>query len=376
MSEVTTALPNRIFNTNKDDYGVAGLFLGQDPGLFDTVNKKYPEVWKLYKQMKSLDWDENEFDFSSCVADFKTCDKSTYDIMIKTLAWQWEADSVAGRTIVPILANFVPAPEAAALYGRIGDNENLHAATYSEIVRNSFEDPSDILDEVLRVEQAMDRLKTVAQVMDKAYDTSHKLALGMVDRESQETYNDLFMFLVALLCLERIQFMASFAVTFGICQSGMFQPIGKAVQKIAQDEFEVHVQAGLEVLRTELKTERGRTALEQCKPLIVKLINEVVKSEDDWTEYAFSEGRELTGVTVDRMVQWNHFGGTAVANFFGLQEEVDFELVHKNPLPYMNNWLDISKNQASPQEEDNNQYKVNVIARNDTGKKVAFDMDF
>ena len=73
------------------------LFCGGPSGLFDTVNKKYPEIWAIYKQMKALDWDENETSFAPCMADFEKCDKSTYDMMIKTLAWQWEGDSAASR---------------------------------------------------------------------------------------------------------------------------------------------------------------------------------------------------------------------------------------------------------------------------------------
>ena len=47
---------------------------------------------------------------------------------------------------------------------------------------------------------------------------------------------------IILLFLERLQFMASFAVTFTICSTGLFQSIGTAVQKICQDELEIHAE--------------------------------------------------------------------------------------------------------------------------------------
>ena len=80
-------MTDTVFNYAKTDYQKPLLLLGQRPGLFDTVNRHYPEIWALYKAQKSLDWDENEFDYSSCNADFKSCSRSTYDMMIKTLAW-------------------------------------------------------------------------------------------------------------------------------------------------------------------------------------------------------------------------------------------------------------------------------------------------
>ncbi|MFA5663176.1 ribonucleotide-diphosphate reductase subunit beta [Castellaniella sp.] len=371
---MTQSLPTRIFNTEKTDYAFPEIILGQDVGLFDTINKFYPELWKLYKTLKNQDWDENEFDYSTCNVQFKTCDRHTYDMMVKTLAWQWEADSVAARSIAAVLAPVCTSSEAWSGWIEITRNEIVHAATYSEIVRNSFDNPDDILNEILSVQEAMSRLKTVAVIYDRALSVSYDYARGVREND-QDTYNAIYLFIVALLCMERIQFLASFAVTFGICDgTGLFQPIGKAIQKIAQDEFEVHVQYGKEVLRALFKTERGRTAFEQTRGTIVQMIDEVAASEIEWTEYAFSEGRELTGVTCQMMKDWVHFSATDVARFFGVDNEISFPLIEENPLKYMENWLNMSKVQASNQEEDTAQYKVGVMRRDDEDQ--VFDVDF
>lgn len=371
---MTQSLPTKIFNTEKTDYAFPEIILGQEVGLFDTINKFYPEIWKLYKTLKNQDWDENEFDYSTCNVQFKTCDKHTYDMMVKTLAWQWEADSVAARSIAAVLAPVCTSSEAWSGWVEITKNEIVHAATYSEIVRNSFDNPDDILNEILSVQEAITRLKTVANAYDDAFAVSYDYARGKLEN-NQDTYNSIYLFIVALLCMERIQFLASFAVTFGICDgTGLFQPIGKAIQKIAQDEFEVHVQYGKEVLRAMFKTERGRTAFEQTKPKIIQMINEVTASEVLWTDYAFSEGRELTGVTCQMMKDWVYFSATDVAKFFGLEEHMDFPIIEENPLKYMENWLNMSKVQASNQEEDTAQYKVGVMKRDDEGE--VFDVDF
>lgn len=371
---MTQPLPTKIFNTEKADYAFPEIILGEEPGLFDTINKFYPEIWKLYKTLKNQDWDENEFDYSTCNVQFKTCDKHTYDMMVKTLAWQWEADSVAARSIAAVLAPVCTSSEAWAGWVEITKNEIVHAATYSEIVRNSFDNPDDILKEILSVQEAMSRLRVVSEVFNEAFEASYDYARGKREND-QETYNAIYMFIVALLCMERIQFLASFAVTFGICDgTGLFQPIGKAVQKIAQDEFEIHVQFGKEVLRAMYKTKRGRTASEQCREKIIAMITEVNASEIEWTEYAFSEGRELTGVTCEMMKDWVHYSSTDVAKFFGLEDEMPFPILEENPLKYMESWLNMSKMQASNQEEDTAQYKVGVMRRDDEDQ--VFDVDF
>ncbi|HLS06252.1 MAG TPA: ribonucleotide-diphosphate reductase subunit beta [Wenzhouxiangella sp.] len=365
-------MTENVFNYDKSDYEKPLLLLGEKQGLFDTINRHYPRIWELYKTQKSLDWDENEFDYSSCNADFKKANRSTYDMMIKTLAWQWEADSVASRAIAPVLAPFITSSELWAAWQRISDNEVIHAATYSEIVRNSFDDPSVIIDEILRVEEAHERLGRVIKALDDGFVASHQYALGQIPN-SQDTYNTVFMMIIALYCMERIQFMASFAVTFAICDTGLFQPIGKSVQKIAQDELEVHAELDRAVLEHELTTERGQKALEQKRDDIEKLIEEVIDSELEWIEYLFSEGRELVGMNAERLTAWTLYSARDVYNTLGLTSK-KHELPTTNPLKFMEKWLNISKTQASPQEQDIAAYKVGVMRRTD--EDVIFDDDF
>jgi ribonucleoside-diphosphate reductase beta chain len=64
----------------------------------------------------------------------------------------------------------------------------------------------------------------------------------------EEAIKNLLKYYFAMLLLERIQFMASFAITFTIAKTGLFQAIGQAVKKIAQDELEVHVEFRKQVI--------------------------------------------------------------------------------------------------------------------------------
>lgn len=361
-----------VFNAQKTDYVNTSLFLGQEPGLLDTVNKQHPELWKLYKTMKSQDWDENEFDFSSCLTDFKTCSPSVYDMMIKTLAWQWEADSTAAHGIVPIIAPFRPNTTVWVGWQRISDNESVHGLTYSEVVRSSFVNPETILTEVLAVKESLSRLHEIAEVFAQAKAVGLKLQLGTVSPDSDEAYDAIFMFTVAMFILERIQFMASFAITFAIADTGIFQPIGKAVQKIAQDELEVHCRWDMAILRYEMATVRGMNAFKRLSPMIMNLITAVERSEVNWVNYMFSEGRELLGMNASLLTSWVYYNSAAVRTFF--QFPLALETPSHNPLRFMNNWLDISKTQASPQEQDNGQYRLNVMRRTD--EEVDFAVDF
>lgn len=363
----------QVFNESKtvEQYAEKSpLFFGPAPGLFDTINKHYPKIWTIYKTMKSLDWDESEFDYNQCNLDFKNCPKSVYEMMIRTLAWQWEADSVASRSIAPLLAPFITDSSLWAAWQRISDNETIHAATYSEIVRMSFDDGGKVLKDILAVKESLERLDCVKAVFAELHKVSHGYALGLITAE--EAYPTVFKTVVALLILERIQFMASFSITFTICSTNFFQPIGKAVQKIAQDELEVHVELDKEVLRVELATERGQKAYESLKGFIKKLLDEVVESELTWTDYLFSEGRELVGTNAKTVKNWVLFNARDVYEFLDIESEHKFPKT--NPMIHMEDWINIGNTQAAPQEQDNNQYKVNVIIRDD--ESANFDIDF
>lgn len=362
-----------MFNSEKtiEEYKKTPLFLGAEPGLFDTVNKQYPRIWSLYKEMKSLDWSEDEFDYSQCNIDFKNCPKDVSDMMIRTLAWQWEADSVASRSIIACLAPFISSSELFAAWGRISDNEVIHAATYSEIVRMSFDKPEEVLSEILSVKESLERLETVSSVFKQAQEKGCLYTLKQIPND-QELYNSVYNVVQTLLMLERIQFMSSFGVTFTVCSTGIFQPIGKAVQKICQDELEVHCELDKEVLRTEWKTERGMIAKEQTKSLASKVFHEIVNSELKWVEYLFSEGRSLVGANEEMLKQWVLFNAKDVARFLDI--ESDFNFPKKNPMPNLENWINMNKQQAAPQEQDLAAYKIGATKKDDEG--VNFDVDF
>ena len=362
-----------IFNSSESlaEYQNTPLFFGAEPGLFDTVNKQYPEIWALYKEMKSLDWDENEFNYSQCNTDFKNCDPAVSDMMIRTLAWQWEADSVASRSIIACFMPFISSSELFAAWCRVSDNEVVHSSTYSEIVRMSFDDPGQVLGDVLKIQESLQRLETVGRVFSRLRRSGAEYQLGKLEY-SQNLYNQVYSGVATLLMLERIQFMSSFAITFTICSTGVFQPIGKAVQKICQDELEVHCELDKEVLRVENRTDAGRVAKLETSGQLTAVFEEIVDSELNWVEYLFSEGRSLVGANRDMIKQWVLFNAKDVAKFLDIHAKYSYP--KHNPMPGLENWINMNKTQAAPQEQDLAQYKVKAVIPDDDG--VIFDTDF
>ena len=85
----------------------------------------------------------------------------------------------------------------------------------------------------------------------------------------------------------------------------------------------------------------------------------------------FADGKELAGVNEDLCGKWTLFNAKPVYRSLGIKSK--YTMPVKNPLKFMEDWLDISKTQPAPQEEALAAYKVGMIKRNDEGKKFSAD---
>lgn len=368
LSKLAAKLPPGIFNQLKSDYDTPQLFFGTPKGLLDTIHMPFKREMELHLELKTSDWRHTDYDYTSCVEQFKTCKKHIYRKMIRSLAWQWQGDTIASENISTVLVPVASAVEAKVGYSRIADNEYVHALTYSEIVRGSFEDPSDVLLEILNVREAFGRMSVVAELLEQG-----RLASLQYQIDPQAycpaMYDAIFMFIVAIYILERIQFMSSFAVTFGICEMGLFEPIGSAVQAIARDEYTNHVPFGEAILSRLMATEEGRASFMRCRHRIFNAICETTNTELAWVDY-MHEGEEdsyeiplAPKNALKAYVLWN---ALPVFKFFNMHKAAakHYDFPTEQPLRYMDEWLDVNDRQTSPQEQENSSYKSNMVNYN------------
>lgn len=349
------------------------LFLGGKVGLIENLRKEFPEIWDLYKQLKSLDWDENEIDISSCRLEFKQNPEEITQLMIKTLAWQFEADSSAAH-ISTLMMPFVNNAEIICYLMRLSDNELLHSNSYKVIVENSFDDPEAFLKELLSIEESFERLSTVKKVFDETYVKGLRYSLNEFTDE-HELRKILFKFWVTLLGLERIQFIASFAITFGLAELGYYVPIAKLVQKIATDEFQIHVQADKAILKNELKLESNFPAFLDSLDDINSILKEIIDSELTWLDFLFGNNDEIIGIRKNKLKDFVIYSATEVYRFLGIENP--YGDITENPLPYMNKWLVIDNNQSSPQEESVANYLLGgFIDDSDSFDKNKYNLTF
>lgn len=364
-----------IFNPDNNGWkaGQYGLFLGEAPALHDTINITYPVIQKLALRQVSQRWVFDEFNHDQSRLDMLNCPPSVAKVMLMNIAYQWEADSVASRAIAPMLAPFVTNSE---LWEALLENTNMevtHAKTYSEIVRQCVTDPQDVFKMVMESKPTLDRAKTVNAAFDNLFLAGGMYNLTKAGSTAFATLSDYFYYdaimrgMWALYGLERIQFMTSFSATFANVEQGWFQSIGKAVQKIMLDELFCHAALDREVLKIELATPRGAEWMENNRGVVRQMLDEICLREIEWAPHLLGEGRSVVGYTVPLANAWVAWNAKECYDLAGLNDApMALACPSKNPLPWMQNWIEVDKVQNANQEGDNNNYALNVV-KDDVG---------
>lgn len=359
-----------VMNLNNDGWktGKYDLFLGQELGLHDSINRPYPELFDLFKKLKSLDWSEDEIKLHQDRMDFEEVDKSTYDVMIKTLSWQYEADSLASRSIVSLFAPFISNSDLSQMMLKWSENESLHALTYSEIIRQCIKRPEDVFEEIISNENVTDRSGEIAQAFSELKVLGAKYTLDPESVDSEEVRQTLLKTLVCLYCLEQMEFMASFACTFALAERELFLGVASLVQKIMIDET-IHTRMDEAILDILMKDEVWQRSYLNIKYDLQEIVDSVYQQEVSWSEYIFSEGRSVVGLNTGLLKEWVNYKAQVVYKKLDLKRP--FNVVEDNPLPWMEGWLDIDSQQTAAQEADLNNYRLNSVV--DDTKSMAFD---
>tara|TARA_R110000851_G_scaffold57574_7_gene134074 strand:- start:9066 stop:10130 length:1065 start_codon:yes stop_codon:yes gene_type:complete len=326
------------------------LFLGKPLGILDTINVQYPELEQLYQDQLAQLWNEFEVDLGQDKLDMMTVDKGNVDLMVKTLMWQTVADSIASRSIIETLGEHISNSEMMNLATVWSFFEVIHARTYSHIIKQTFTDPNEILQEIYTNQEVMARSSKLITVFDALADSK--------DCSYEEVQDRIVQAIVALFALEAVAFMSSFATTFAIVDTDKFQGIGKLVQLICRDEI-LHARMGMTIIKILQKDDIWKGVLERNLLAIEDILDNLVDQEVKWSKYVFQDGRSVIGLNTELLTQYVYHMAYPVYTLLGIT--AGFNPVVKNPLPYMDKYIDPSKMQTANMELQNSSYLIGSI---------------
>jgi ribonucleoside-diphosphate reductase beta chain len=348
------------------------LFLGEDQGFADSINVTYPILEELYEEQMGQFWRETEFNLSNDKQELKTCDAATRDVMVINLMSQWLLDSVASRSIMSLLEPFTTNNELTKVLQAWSLFEGIHASAYSLIIRKCFDDPNEVIEKAKADMHVAYRSAVIRRVFNETATMAAEYQLNPnidIVRVKKQLLKTIF----AIYTLEAVSFMASFACTFALTETGKFQGIGNEITAICKDEL-LHARFGRAIQSIMMSNEGYDWIFQEIKYEIKEIFDECVMQEFSFTDYVFSNGRHVLGVTPDMFKDYTRFLAAPMYSRVGLKfDTARFgEVPEKNPLPYMDKYVKPDLIQAAAQEIEIVNYRVAQI-ENDVDDAQVFE---
>jgi ribonucleoside-diphosphate reductase beta chain len=282
--------------------------------------------------------------------------EGTKDLMVQTLMFQTAADSIAARSIIESLGKYITNTECLNVATIWSFFEIIHARTYSHIIKQTFAQPNDMIEELYENVDVINRLKVIKDTFDEMTNVNN-------DDSDFTKKCAILKTLTALFALEAIAFMSSFAVTFAITETGVFQGIGQLIKLICRDEV-LHTRMSFEIFRVLMKDPAWAEALEHTADSRTFILDSVVQQELEWGKSLFQDGRKVVGLNEQLLGEYVMYMAKPVYDFTKLPFMTSLlsAVPAVSPLPYMESYIDSSKVQAAAQEIQLTNYNVGVIS--------------
>lgn len=349
-----------VFDKQKVDFKKEPLFFGSSRNIQEYADPKYPIFAKLDDEMESLFWRPQEVSLQKDRIDYKKkMDDGGKFIFVSNLSYQILMDSIQGRS--PLLA-FLPVitnPELEACIITWGMFEKIHSKSYTHMIRNLFADPAEVTGKILDIPQIIDRAESIGDYYDQFIEVMYNWQVDPKSVSQDELYTKLYMALVSINILEGVRFYVSFACNFAFGENKLMIGTSTIMSLIARDEAKhlALTQHILKLLQNGSEGQYWQQIAEKCKPLVKELFLVAAQQEKDWATYLFEHG-SMFGLTEPVLHDYVNYMVNKRMKAIGIDPCMP---TTRNPLTWMNNWLNSKSMQVAPQETEIESYVVGAI---------------
>ena len=369
-----------VFN-REWDHTESKLFLGQDLGIADYVNVKYPRLEELALLARSQFWVETEISLENDKKQWPNLPQHIKNKTLLNLAWQVQADSLITRAPEDAILKLVSRPELEGMLIQWSYFENIHSRAYSNIIRNVLPNPGDFIATVQANDEAFARLALPVSVIDelaalaeiwleKREELEVSRSLGFHDSYNEVLFGELtekvqqkiLEFYYAVYALEAIMFYASFACTFALAENDILTGIAKNLQLIAKDEA-LHTVMAMEVLRIIQSGEFPPHVVAAAQANAPKILRSILETEINWAHYIFPEGEDIPGLNADLLVEYLYYNARLAFMAISIPWPEDLPVIMEDPIGWMKGWLNTKNQQVAPQEAQITNYRVGATSQ-------------
>lgn len=353
------------FNRNQTDKLKDFMFLGAPNNILRFDVQKFPIFDRLVEKQLSFFWRAEEIDITRDKRDFEGLAEHEKHIFVSNLRLQTLADSMAGRAISVATISAVSLPELEVWYELVAGWESaIHAKSYTHIIRNVFNNPSEIFDGIMDIPEVVDRARQMGDAFDELIEYAsmvnlfgfgtHTINGKEVVLTSKGVKRLLYLGIVALYILEGIRFYASFACSFAFVERELMEGNGKIIKLIARDE-NLHAAGGSAVIniwRKGMDDPEMWEILLDCDDEVREMFATANTEEKAWAKYLFKDG-SLVGLNEDILCDYVDELTDIRMRDIGLDVEGEVPATNiSKVLPWMHSYISSDSIQIAPQEAE------------------------
>ena len=365
-----------LYENHEVDTQAQPLFFGcaRNTQRFDKV--KYEFLDKLNTRMQSFFWRPEEISMKKDKVDFsESCSEAEKFIMTTQLQKLVMLDSLQGRGPILTFSQLTTNPEFenCILTWEFFEGA-IHSRSYSYNIEQVYANPSEVFDKAWENKILLKHADTITVEYNKLYDKVNEYIYKSKQEEISEEYlhdlkKQIILAWVVVNNLEGIRFYPGFAAVWGITEfTGRLPGSSLVLQLIARDENQ-HMALTQWVLNKLKKdgSEGFVEAWEELESKIYDMFWKVSEEECEWTDLLYSKG-SILGMNAEIGKQYVKYLTNQRLKAIGLRSI--YPEIDRNPIPWVEKWLQFSKIEGALQEEEAIDYKFGAIKRNLTEKEL------
>ena len=354
---------------NKVDHTKVTAFLDPSGGptiqRYDTM--KYPSFDKFTDQQLGFFWRPEEVDVYRDSKDFKALTTHEQHIFTSNLKRQILLDSVQGRAPAESFGSIVSLPELENWIITWTFSETIHSRSYTHIIRNVYNNPSDIFDGMLDIQEIVDCADSISGYYDQLIEMSqwhsllgegtHTINGKKIKIDLYELKKLLYLALMSVNILEGVRFYVSFACSWAFAEAKKMEGNAKIIKFIARDE-NLHLGSTQLLLKTLPKDDPDFVKIaEETHDECVQMFVDAVDQEKAWAHYLFKDG-SMIGLNEQLLNDYVEYIASR------RMEKVGLPRLYKqtqNPLPWTQKWISGADVQVAPQEVELSSYTIGAV---------------
>jgi ribonucleoside-diphosphate reductase beta chain len=360
-----------VFNSNKEGNHTEALaFLDPEGGVdiqrYDTL--KYRKFDQLTDKQLGFFWRPEEVDVYKDGKDFKDLNEHERHIFTSNLKRQILLDSVQGRAPAEAFGSLVSIPELENWVIAWTFSETIHSRSYTHIIRNIYNDPTKIFDELMDIPEIVDCADDISKYYDDLIEKSgyysllgagtHTVNGKKVEVNLYDLKKALYKTIMSVNILEGVRFYVSFACSWAFAELKKMEGNAKIIKLICRDE-NLHLASTQYLLKILPKDDPDFIKIaKECEDEMVQMFVDAVDQEKAWASYLFKDG-SMIGLNEQLLSEFVEWIANKRMTAVGLPSP--YKTPQASPLPWTQKWISGADVQVAPQETEISSYVIGGV---------------